>query len=111
MNESVTWRAKHFGITQMLTGKITAFNFPYSFTDEMVTGSFKTFKHQHIFTEANGLVTMTDVFDYKSPYGFLGKIADVLFLEKYMAALLTERNRVVKQYAENPDLYKKVLLL
>lgn len=109
MGESVTWRAKHFGVTQKLTSKITAFNFPYSFTDEMVAGSFKSFKHEHIFTEAHGLVTMTDVFDYKSPLGFLGHIADALFLKRYMAQLLIERNRVVKQFAENPDLYKKVL--
>lgn len=29
MDETVTWRAKHFGITQLLTSKITAFNAPF----------------------------------------------------------------------------------
>ena len=107
MGESVTWRAKHLGITQKLTSKITAFNFPHYFTDEMVAGPFKSFKHEHIFKEEDGVVTMTDVFDYKSPLGFLGSVADALFLECYMTKLLTERNRVVKQFAEDPELYKK----
>jgi len=109
MGESVTWRAKHLGITQKLTSKITAFKLPCYFTDEMVTGPFKSFKHEHIFTEDKGVVTMTDIFDYRSPLGVLGHIADALFLKRYMVNLLKERNRVVKQYAEDPELYKKVL--
>jgi len=51
---------------------------------------------------------MTDVFDYKSPLGFLGSVADVLFLKRYMTKLLTERNRVVKLFAEDPELYKNL---
>lgn len=43
MDESVTWRAKHFGVTQLLTSKITAFESPHYFTDEMVSGAFKQF--------------------------------------------------------------------
>jgi len=108
MGESVTWRAKHLGITQKLTSKITAYNFPYYFTDEMVAGPFKSFKHEHIFKEVNGATVMTDIFNYKSPLGILGTIADVLFLEHYMTKLLTERNRVVKQFAEDPELYKNL---
>ena len=109
MGESVTWRARHLGITQKLTSKISAYNFPYYFIDEMVAGPFKSFKHEHIFKEENGIVIMTDVFCYKSPFGFLGYVADILFLERYMTKLLTERNRVVKQFAEDPKLYNKVL--
>ncbi len=39
-NESVTWRAKHFGIYQNLTSKITEFDRPNYFADEMVKGAF-----------------------------------------------------------------------
>lgn len=101
MDESVTWRAKHFGVTQLLTSKITAFEYPHYFADEMVSGAFKRFRHEHIFKEENGSTIMTDVFDYTSPYGVFGRLADILFLKKYMTTLLTERNRVVKEYAED----------
>jgi len=109
MGESVTWRARHFGITQHLTSKITAFNKPFFFTDEMVKGAFKSFKHDHIFINNDGTTTMTDVFTYRSPLGIVGSFADKLFLKKYMKELLLERNRIVKQYAEDISLYKKVL--
>ncbi|QNK78212.1 SRPBCC family protein [Winogradskyella sp. PAMC22761] len=101
MNESVTWRAKHFGIYQKLTSKITEFDRPKHFADEMVKGAFKEFKHEHHFAELNGGTLMTDFFDYESPFGILGKIADNLFLKKYMTELLTERNRIVKEFAES----------
>jgi len=52
---------------------------------------------------------MTDVFDYTSPYGFLGRLADALFLKRYMTNLLKERNSVIKAFAENEDRYAKLL--
>jgi ligand-binding SRPBCC domain-containing protein len=109
MDESVTWRAKHFGITQNLTSKITQYNRPHSFIDEMVKGSFKSFRHRHFFTCEGDITTMTDVFKYQSPLGILGKAADALFLKRYMQKLLIKRNRIIKQFAEGEVLYNQVL--
>ena len=108
LNESVTWRAKHFGIYQNLTSKITEFDRPNFFADEMVSGAFSRFKHEHYFEDLNGSTLMTDVFDYQSPLGSLGRLADKIFLEKYMTDLLKERNRIVKEFAES-DKWKIVL--
>jgi ligand-binding SRPBCC domain-containing protein len=108
LNESVTWKGKHFGVTQKLTTKITEYNFPDNFTDEMIKGAFESFKHQHIFTHEENGTLMTDIFDYKSPLMFLGKIADHLFLIKYMKRLLEERNRIIKEFAES-EKWKEVI--
>lgn len=101
LNESVTWRARHFGIYHTLTSKITAFKSPHYFVDEMVEGIFKSFKHEHYFKDSAHGTVMTDIFDYESPYNFLGKLADRLFLKKYMTKFLSERNRVIKEFAES----------
>lgn len=69
MSESVTWRAKHLGIYQNLTSKITEFDRPNYFADEMQKGVFKEFKHEHHFSELNGGTLMIDIFVYKSPLG------------------------------------------
>lgn len=107
-NQSVTWRAKHFGIYQNLTSKITEFKFPDYFVDEMEKGIFKRFRHEHLFKEFENKTIMVDVFDYESPLGILGKIADKLFLEKYMKSLLEKRNETIKDFAES-DKWRKVL--
>ena len=45
--EFVTWQAKHFGITQYLTSKISNFRRPYIFRDEQTKGIFDFFRHDH----------------------------------------------------------------
>lgn len=101
LGETVTWRARHFGIWQHLTSKITEYDRPSYFVDEMVKGAFKRFYHKHYFEQKGESTIITDTFDYTSPLGIVGKLADKLFLQAYMKRLLTERNRVIKEYAEN----------
>lgn len=104
-NETVTWRAKHFGFYQQLTVKITEFDAPNYFVDEMVQGAFKSFKHTHTFEEIPEGTIMTDVFHYQSPFGVLGRLADFLFLKKYMKRFLEKRNEVIKAYTEKQNAY------
>jgi ligand-binding SRPBCC domain-containing protein len=101
LGEWVTWEAKHFGIEQQLTSKITEFESPNRFTDEQVKGAFKSFKHEHVFiSEEKGKTLMIDIFEFQSPYGTFGKLANRLFLKRYMTNLLTTRNGFLKQKAE-----------
>lgn len=100
LGETVTWRAKHFGIWQDLTSKITEFDQPYFFVDEMVRGAFKSFRHEHHFSQVDGQTLMKDIFVFESPLGVLGKLFNWLTLKKYMTNLLETRNKVIKEAAE-----------
>lgn len=104
LNESVTWEAKHFGIVQRLSSKITEMKSPDYFVDEMVFGAFKSFRHEHLFETKGTGTLMTDVFNYVSPFGMLGKLANVLFLNRYVTNLLVQRNQILKEHAEKPYL-------
>ncbi len=108
LDDFVTWRAKHLGINQKLTTRITEFNSPTFFVDEMTKGAFKSFRHEHHFHSQNGRTIMTDKFDFTSPLGPLGIIANGLFLTAYMTDLLVKRNSIIKQFAES-DRWKDVL--
>ena len=100
LNETVTWEAKHFGVVQQLTSRITAMEHPQYFVDEMVSGAFKSIKHEHIFEKRGDTTLMKDVFLYASPLGILGRLADWLFLKSYLRKLLVKRNQVIKEHAE-----------
>lgn len=100
LNEMVTWQANHFGITQKLTSKITAFDRPFHFRDEQQKGAFKFILHDHFFKQENGFVIMKDIFNFQSPMGYFGKLFDKTILTGYMSKFLTERNNVIKEYAE-----------
>jgi len=97
----VTWEAVHFGRRQRLTARVTRFERPGLFEDEMVRGAFRSFTHRHEFRPAGGGGTlMVDTFRYRSPLGMLGVLADRLFLERYMRRFLAERAAFLKRAAE-----------
>lgn len=100
LGEEVTWEATHFGIRQRLTSRITAFDRPHRFRDSQVSGAFRRFDHDHIFTVESGATLMRDIFDYDSPFGLLGRCADSLFLKSYMRRFLEKRVQAVKRAAE-----------
>jgi ligand-binding SRPBCC domain-containing protein len=99
----VTWEARHLGVKQRLTVRITAFERPKFFQDSMVSGAFKSMAHDHRFEEHPDGTLMTDRFEFRSPLGFLGKLADRLFLTSYMRRFLIRRNETLKQLAESDD--------
>ena len=99
-NETVTWRAKHLGVWQQLTSKITEYEYPVYFVDEMVSGAFKSFRHEHHFMADKDATIMKDMFVFESPFGLLGKWFNQLFLKKYLTGFLAGRNLVIKEYAE-----------
>jgi ligand-binding SRPBCC domain-containing protein len=100
LGDHVTWEARHLGKMRRLTSQITAFERPHRFVDEMVSGAFKSFRHDHIFEGTDDGTLMLDIFEYESPFGPLGRLADAVFLRRYMTALLETRNRHIKAHAE-----------
>lgn len=96
LGETVTWRAKHFGIYQNLTVTMIECNQPFSFTDTMVQGAFKSMIHYHSFEALNNETIMKDEFHFSSPLGIIGKLINYLFLEKYMTNFLLTKNSILK---------------
>jgi hypothetical protein len=104
LSEQVTWRAKHFGVWQTLTSKTTAMERPRFFQVTMTQGIFRFMQADHLFrTVAGDMTEMRDDFRIAAPLPVLGPIAEVLFLRRYMLALLRERNAVIKRVAESSE--------
>ena len=101
LGDTVTWEAVHFGVKQHLTSQITAYERPSHFTDDMVAGIFQQLHHSHEFVPQPHGTLMIDVFTFQAPLGILGKLAEILFLTRYMRILLLSRNRYLKQVAES----------
>ena len=97
---TVTWEAVHFGIKQHLTSRITSYERPARFTDEMVKGIFRSLRHTHEFVPHPPGTLMRDDFTFRAPLGILGRIVETLLLTRYMKALLLTHNRYLKQVAE-----------
>ena len=109
LDETVTWRAKHFGLWHTMQVQITLYQRPQLFVDEMISGSFKFMKHEHEFIEKTDHCLMIDSFDFSSPFGYLCKLVDKTILNRYLTNFLRARNSVIKEFAET-DKWKDVLL-
>jgi ligand-binding SRPBCC domain-containing protein len=103
MNGEVTWEARHFGVRQRLTVRVTAFDRPRHFQDVMIFGAFKSMAHDHTFAEHPAGTLMSDRFEFRSPLGILGAIVDRAFLVSYMRRFIVRRNEVLKQLAESVE--------
>lgn len=99
--ETVTWEAIHLGLRQTLTARIISMNPPYEFVDRMEEGAFQSLIHVHLFKEENGGTLMTDILQFESPFGPVGKAFNRLFLKKYMTDFLARRSENLKQIAED----------
>jgi ligand-binding SRPBCC domain-containing protein len=100
LNDEVTWEAKHLGVRQRLTARITAFARPRMFVDEMQRGAFKSLRHLHLFEPHEGGTLMIDEMTFSAPFGILGRVAERLFLASYMRRFLIKRNEHIKRVAE-----------
>jgi ligand-binding SRPBCC domain-containing protein len=75
----------------------------------MVSGAFKSMKHDHEFVPQAPGTLMVDRFEFESPFGILGRIVDRLVLAGYMKRFLVRRNEVLKKLAESED-WKKFIM-
>ena len=81
LGETVTWRARHLGVRQRLTIRISGCERPRWFRDELVRGAFATMVHDHYFDSADGDGTeMRDVFRFSAPAGPIGRMIERLVL-------------------------------
>jgi len=101
LGDEVTWRARHLGVWQELTSRITAFDFPNHFRDSMVRGAFKSFEHNHRFIKTDRGTLVEECFEFQSPGGWLGRLANTLVVTRHMRRFLQERNQRIKQIAES----------
>lgn len=62
--ESVTWRARHFGVLMRLTSRITAYDRPARFVDEQTSGPFARFRHEHLFFPEGESTRMVDRIEF-----------------------------------------------
>jgi ligand-binding SRPBCC domain-containing protein len=61
------------------------------FVDEQRFGPYALWHHQHHFKAIDGGVEMTDIVHYRNPLGFLGNIANALFIKNQLKQIFEFR--------------------
>jgi ligand-binding SRPBCC domain-containing protein len=99
LGNEVTWEARHFGRRRTLTMRITAYDRPKTFRDELVSGPFRRLVHDHFFDSVGERTEMRDVFEVHTwvpPF-------DALVLAPYFRRFLRRRNDAIRRIAESDE--------
>lgn len=100
LHDFVTFEAVHLGVRQQLTAQIVEFERPARFVDEMRRGAFAQLRHVHEFrTDGNGTV-MTDTITWTSPFGPLGRLADMVLVRPHLERFLRRKQSALAQLIE-----------
>lgn len=71
--------------------EITHVHEPAYFVDEQRFGPYALWHHQHHFKEVAGGIEMTDEVNYAIPFGFIGQLANWLFVEQRVNVIFDYR--------------------
>jgi ligand-binding SRPBCC domain-containing protein len=75
--------------------EITQVKQPEYFIDDQRIGPYKLWHHEHIFKEVSGGIEMTDIIHYQVPFGIIGRLAELLFVNRKVGHIFDYRNHVL----------------
>ena len=77
--------------------EITQVNAKKFFIDEQRRGPYSIWHHEHHFKEVEGGVEMHDILSYHVPFGFIGSIADLLFVKNKVEEIFEYREKKIEE--------------
>ena len=85
------------GIPLFWMTEITHVQHHQFFVDEQRVGPYSLWHHQHHFKAIPGGVEMTDLVHYRAPLGFLGDIANALFIKQQLKGIFDYRWNMLEE--------------
>ena len=81
--------------------KITEYQPPVLMVDEQVRGPFASWKQTRRLQMVNGKTELTDIVEYETPFGILGRIANTLVIRRQVKEMFSYRQAATKRLLES----------
>ena len=85
------------GLKMHWVTEITHVKHLHYFVDEQRFGPYTLWHHKHFLKEVDGGVEMIDIIHYKIPFGFIGKIANALFVKHKLKEIFDYRFKKLEE--------------
>ncbi|MBK6417875.1 MAG: SRPBCC family protein [Ignavibacteria bacterium] len=97
----VILKVRQFGLfTMRWHVRVTQYQPPILMTDIQIKGPFRSWRQIRSLREVNGRTELTDIVDYETPFGFLGQIANMLFIRRQITSMFAYRQAATKRILE-----------
>ena len=94
----ITYKVSPFlGLKLTWVTEISQVREPEYFVDEQRIGPYKFWHHQHKVKAINGGILMSDIVHYVPPFGFLGRMANSLFIRKQLMEIFNFRRNKLEE--------------
>ena len=98
----VVLKVRQFGLFMMRWRvRITEYEPPTLMSDEQVSGPFAYWKQTRRLREVDGGTELTDIVEYRAPFGVLGRITNALVIRRQVLEMFTYRQQMTKQILES----------
>lgn len=84
------------GIKMTWVTEITQVKDKEYFVDEQRVGPYSIWHHEHKIEAIDNGVLMTDIVSYKPPFGFLGSIANTVFIKNQLKHIFAYRTKAIE---------------
>jgi ligand-binding SRPBCC domain-containing protein len=101
--DTVKWSVRHFMVRLTHTSLVEVSRPFAHFREVMVAGIFSRYEHEHFFAAMDDGTRVRDELKFSAPFGPLGRMMEVLVMERYMTSLLKRRNAALKRAAESDE--------
>lgn len=102
--DTTVWSARFLGVRFPMTTRIEDYSYPQRFDDRMTRGLLRRFAHTYRCESlSDGGCLLSDELIVEAPFGFLGRLVEMLYLRRRMDGLVRRRLEHIKAVAEGPD--------
>ena len=85
------------GIKMNWVTEITHVQDKHYFVDEQRFGPYTLWHHKHFLKEGPEGIEMTDIIHYKIPFGFIGRLANSLFIKNKVKEIFDHRYSILEE--------------
>jgi ligand-binding SRPBCC domain-containing protein len=96
----IDYTVKIFGFNVHWRTLISSYDPPHGFTDEQLKGPYKYWFHRHYFEKTEGGTLIYDSVTYALPFGYLGRLAHLLFVSHRLEYIFNYRSKAIKEIFE-----------
>jgi ligand-binding SRPBCC domain-containing protein len=103
--DTVRWEGMQLGFPNYHVSLIVPHTFdpPRFFQDRMIAGRFRSFEHDHRFSQTANATLLQDALRFTMPFGPLGWIVGRLILVPHIRKLMHRRFHLLKRIAESEE--------
>jgi ligand-binding SRPBCC domain-containing protein len=99
---TIEYRIRPLLVPQRWVSEITSYDPPGGFVDEQRSGPYRSWRHEHRFSDTADGTEIRDRIEYALPFGPIGRLGHALFVRRQLESIFDYRGRIIAELFDPP---------